>query len=362
MDKKIKSILGSITVIAIVASLMTVGTQSFFSDIETSTGNTFTAGIIDLTVNGENPLESAVVTIDDMKPCSVFYIEKKLHISGNPADVWLHIKDIVCGQGVQTEPEIEEELQMAGGVANDAGKYDIDNYITYDLKVGWDKNGDGEITKDEYEIIFYPDDHIKFGWLECIWIPLGYEMPPDVDIIVNQSFHMQAEVTNWAQGDTCTFTEEFFANQITAPDPANVLLILENKDDNWNPIYGDGVWGLLAYNPAGSTFDYQFMARGLQPNTGYSLIYFADPWPGNHPGALIAAFTSDASGMIALTAGSTDLNMDLPDPSDANYPTGAKIWLVLSSDYDIMTYAMTAFQMSKYLFEHNLITYDDTDV
>ena len=84
MDKKIKSILGSIVIIGIVASLMTVGTQSFFSDVETSTGNTFTAGTIDLTVNGENPLESAVVVLDDMKPCYVFYVEKKIHISGNP--------------------------------------------------------------------------------------------------------------------------------------------------------------------------------------------------------------------------------------------------------------------------------------
>jgi len=362
MDKKIKSILGSTVIIAIVASLMTVGTQSFFSDMETSTGNTFTAGTIDLTVNGENPLESAVVVLDDMKPCYVFYVEKKLHISDNPADVWMHIKDIRCEQGIQTEPEMEEELQIAGGATDAIGKCDIDNYITYDLKVGWDRNGDGTISEDEYKIIFYPKDHIKFGWLECIWIPLGHKMPAGVDIIVNQSFHMQAKVTNWAQGDICKFTEEFFANQINAPDPSNVLLRLENKDDNWNFIYGDGVWGLLAYNPVSPTFDYQFMARGLQPNTGYSLIYYADPWPGNNPGALIANFTTDASGKIAMTVGSTELNMDLPDPSDANYPTGAKIWLVLSSDYDASTYSMTAWNTGKYLFEHNLIKYDDTDV
>ncbi len=34
--------------------------------------------------------------------------------------------------------------------------------------------------------------------------------------------------------------------------------------------------------------------------------------------------------------------MDLPDPADANYPAGAKIWLVISSDYDPSTNAMKA--------------------
>ncbi len=54
--------------------------------------------------------------------------------------------------------------------------------------------------------------------------------------------------------------------------------------------------------------------------------------------------------------------MDLPDPKDANYPDGAKIWLVLSEDYDAAEKKMTVWNPAEYLFEYELITYDDTDV
>ena len=32
--------------------------------------------------------------------------------------------------------------------------------------------------------------------------------------------------------------------------------------------------------------------------------------------------------------GFVELNVDLPDPEDGNYPCGAKIWLAPSKDYD----------------------------
>ncbi len=359
MDKRIRSILGSIIVIAVIAGVTGIGTNSFFSDTETSKENTFVAGIIDLSVNGNNPIEEAIVTIEDMKPCRIFYVEKILHIYGNHADLWMHIKNIISSQGVQTEPESEEESLM-GTAAN--GKWDIENYITYDLKIGWDKNGDGRIADDEYTIIFYPEDHIKFGWIECAWISLGFDLPSSVDIIVNQSFHMQADVTNWAQGDICEFTEEFLATQVNSPSPNNILLRLENKDENFNIVYNDGIWALLSYNPSGSTFDYELVAHCLQSNTSYSLIYYADPYPGDHPGALLGTFTTDATGMIHPTTGSVEINMDLPHTSDANYPSGAKIWLVPSSDYDAVNHKIIGWSPTEYLFEHNLITYDDTDV
>ena len=112
MDKKIRSILGSILVIAVVIALMTVGTKSYFSDIETSPGNTFTAGTIDLTVNGKNPLEEAVVTIQDMKPCKTFYVEKILHIYGNPADVWLHIKIYLVIKEYKQNRKLKRKIKL----------------------------------------------------------------------------------------------------------------------------------------------------------------------------------------------------------------------------------------------------------
>ena len=42
--------------------------------------------------------------------------------------------------------------------------------------------------------------------------------------------------------------------------------------------------------------------------------------------------------------------------------TGTKIWLVLSSDVNCTTNTMSGWNPTEYLFEHDLIAYDDTDV
>lgn len=136
------------------------------------------------------------------------------------------------------------------------------------------------------------------------------------------------------------------------------LYLYEKNTTDWS-IVEDGAWGKMKFNLAGPEFDFVFNGKGLNPDTGYSLIYYADP--GNNPGALIASGTSNGGGNIHL-GGSTELGMDLPDPADYNYPTGAKIWLVLSADYDAANTSMTAWNPAEYLFENNLITYDDTEV
>lgn len=52
--KKVKSIIGTIFVIGIIAVLMGAGTQAYFSDTETSTGNKFDAGTVDLELSDLN--------------------------------------------------------------------------------------------------------------------------------------------------------------------------------------------------------------------------------------------------------------------------------------------------------------------
>jgi len=122
----------------------------------------------------------------------------------------------------------------------------------------------------------------------------------------------------------------------------------------------DGIYGILTHNVKGPEFEYAFTGTGLASSTGYSLIYYADGWPGNNPGALIASGTSDGSGGLSLS-GSVELGMDLPHASDANHPGGAKIWLVPSSDYDAGNAKMVGWNPGNYLFETGLIEYDDTD-
>lgn len=165
-------------------------------------------------------------------------------------------------------------------------------------------------------------------------------------------------------------------------------VVLENKDTSWDPIIeseGNEIQGTLTYNLVSPTFEYEFEAEGLTASTEYSLIYYADKpdrfvdWGGNNPGVLIATFTTDSDGDIPLTTGSENLAMNLPHVDDANNDEydycktvanggtddmydlchGAKIWLVPSTDYSEP--ALTVWNPTTYLFETDLITYDDSD-
>jgi hypothetical protein len=139
-----------------------------------------------------------------------------------------------------------------------------------------------------------------------------------------------------------------------------LLYLFEKNPVTWR-IVPDCAWGRLEYNHEGSEFEYDFYGYGLLPDT-YDLIYYADPWPGDNPGALIdSGSTADSEIHIF---GSVDLEMDLPDSEDAN-ENGAKIWLVLSEDYvyDEVTHtgSLKKWNPTKYLFENNLIVYDYTE-
>jgi len=192
-----KRILLGVAVIGTIGGLALYSTNAFFSDTEASTGNTFTAGKLDLKVNGQdNPTQ--IVSFSDLKPGDDLIFNKTLLSDDNPAWVWLHLKDLLNGQGIQTEPEIQEE--------NGVPKSDIQNYLIYDLTVGNTviiATAAGTLLPDAYS---------------C-WIPLG-QIPGGTTIPMLQSFHFDETVTNWAQGDTLSFTEEFYATQVrNNPNP-----------------------------------------------------------------------------------------------------------------------------------------------
>ncbi len=142
------------------------------------------------------------------------------------------------------------------------------------------------------------------------------------------------------------------------------LLMLYEKDSNFKVVKGGGM-GRLKFDNSAMTFNYKFNGHDLQADTEYCLIYYADPWPGDghdhSTGALIGSGLSDADGVLGIK-GSIELHSDFPNPKDANWPYGAKIWLVPCSDYDATNHRMTAWNPSTYLFESKLITYDDTGV
>jgi len=179
---------------------------------------------------------------------------------------------------------------------------------------------------------------------------------------------------SWESNDTEGINVTYFVNQAT--------LTLENKaPDTWQVIEDDK-YATLTYSIVGNEFAYKLEAFGLEPNTEYSLIYYADKYPrfqnwgGDNPGALIGTATSDQYGYI-YTSNTIDLGIDLPNATDANidkydysvppdnyaHAHGAKIWLVPNTDLTngnslpVINWEHHA----DWLYETDLITYLDLD-
>ena len=144
--------------------------------------------------------------------------------------------------------------------------------------------------------------------------------------------------------------------------PDQQTLSLYEKDPVTWDIVPDGASGEIIFGSARPTFCFSLCANGLEGNQDYTLIYYPDPWPGD--GLIcLGTSTTDEHGRLRLQVQYTDaLNIgDMPRECDDNYPTGAKIWLVLSADVDCVNQTMIGWNPTEYLFENNLITYEDTE-
>jgi len=363
-----KKILISLSVIGIVAAIAIGGTIAYFSDTETSTGNTFSTGTIDIAIDSQNPW-TGHWDIADMKPCETGYINFEITNPGNsPVNIWKQITNVTTDDGDITEPEcvygggkwdgVSQACDIDGVGWHYTPQHNLDDYIYYDLSVEVPMTNN---SNDWHQVIYKDTDttHQILSHLGGAKIFLGM-IPARGSMKVTQSYHLAPEVLNWAQADNMRFDIVITGEQLQGK------VTLENKagDPDWE-IKHDNTSGTLTYNMTGSTFDYTFSATGLKSSTKYRLIYYTDPWTGDNPGALIASFTTDGSGNIVSTTGSVDLGMDLPHSNDQNYPEGAKIWLVTANDYNGGTEAtgpMTDWNPADYLFDTGLITYDDTDI
>ena len=195
-----KKILISLAIIAAVSALAVGFTVSYFNDTETSTDNTFTAGSIDIEVNGQNPWEgTGYFTITDMKPCDVHYKEFTVqNVGENEVDVWKRFTTTETRGGLH--PESEETEDPNDTINN------IDDVIIYDLMI-------------DNDVIIAEEDDVMVSDVSGYWLYLG-KIEPGEEMEVIQSYHMKGDVTNWAQGDEMDFTIELFAQQIRNCPPA----------------------------------------------------------------------------------------------------------------------------------------------
>lgn len=157
-------------------------------------------------------------------------------------------------------------------------------------------------------------------------------------------------------------------------------LVLENKDPTtWTIIEDDRIANLY-YSFIGEYFGYKLVAEDLEPNTEYSLVYYIDisankEW--NLANSIeVATGTTNENGIFTDFHGSVTLPEGLPYGIDYNgnpdegdsycnfengfddyeHCSGAKFWVMPSTDFDSV-----AWNPNAWLFETDLIEYDNND-
>ena len=120
MKKGNVTILASILATMLVAMAVGAGTMAYFSDTETSTGNIFTAGTLDLKLDlggtwydGDNML---VFEETDVKPGDSGEATISLHVIGNDAWLWITF-EVTEDENGMNEPEALVDYTVGGDLA-----------------------------------------------------------------------------------------------------------------------------------------------------------------------------------------------------------------------------------------------------
>ena len=181
-----KKILISLSVIGVVAAIAIGGTVAFFSDTETSAGNTFTAGAIDLTIDNTSYLNGVAhpetswtlkdLTVEkffdfaDLKPGDWGEDTVSVHVDNNPAWACVTFKNLVSADNTCTEPEGKDENKPTPGSCDATGE--LDDKLIF---VFWVDVGKPGVTGCEDA---YPGDNLYQG--ECGDIPLMFGFASDI--------------------------------------------------------------------------------------------------------------------------------------------------------------------------------------
>lgn len=409
-----KKIIISLSIIGAAAAIAIGATTAYFSDTETSQGNTFTAGAIDLkidskaTYNGQSvpaatwELKDLIPTADkffnftDIKPGDSGENTISLHVINNDAWACVNIIPTKNDDVSSVEPELE-----AGDAPNTDSIFDGELAQNMQFKIWADVCDGSNLAAEATFSTARPGDNIYQAGCDRLLTsgsgpitPTTYALATPAGNVFNgllnsplnglQDYFLGVEwgisttTGNIIQTDNYQADVSFYVEQsrnnasFVCPNvaqPVDHTLRLENETivqgGPWTVLSGDQIYADLTWTGDGDTFNYTLNGKGLANNTAYDLIYYADGWPGNNPGAYIGSGTTNGSGDLSLS-GNPDLHINMPMPTDGNYAVGAKIWLVLSTDYNSgnpSTGPMTAWQPAKYLFEGNVyIHYNDPNL
>ncbi|MBU0546871.1 M73 family metallopeptidase [Patescibacteria group bacterium] len=254
-----KKILISLSVITVVAAIAVGGTIAYFSDTETSTGNTFTAGAIDLTIDNESYVtdhngvlvfnqgtswvfddltNEVFFDFSDLKPGDIGEDTISLHVDSNDAWACMNIAITSTPENGETEPESEVDDQGAKGELQDelyfafwaddgdnvyeegeaifeeglaANLFDGVNIILADSTSNvWDQ-GPLQGGEDAAPYVYYIGKVWCYGALTEVAVPQGEDSSP---LVRGTGFDCDgSSVTNVSQTDGITANVTFYAEQ-----------------------------------------------------------------------------------------------------------------------------------------------------
>jgi len=277
--KIMKRIIISLCIIAATAGLALGATSAFFNDKELSSSNKFTAGTIDISVDGQNPWVESFSLENVLPGESASSTVTITNVGENSALIWKRIKNIESLENGVIEPEEEwYELYNQGEEKND-----LERVVEYEMWV------DGQ------KIVPSSTEVVLIGGIEDDYIYLA-ELEPWASMQVEQDYYLPIGTDNWAQSDILKFEIEYLALQTDAPNPNN----LGFADDGWiinetgtqmirideigatSGQYGydydySGANVDFVYNSPDSTLRGTLTASGLKPYATYQVKFEGKP-------------------------------------------------------------------------------------
>jgi predicted ribosomally synthesized peptide with SipW-like signal peptide len=191
----------SIMIIALVCALIGTGVYALFSDTESSTGNQFAAGTLDLEVDDENPWTSTKIDASVMKPGDSGAMTCKLENVGTIAGTTLTVdlQNLADLPGATPEPESTPD--------NGELSANMDIVLFEDNGAGGGTAGDG--VQNGSEATLYTG---KLN-AEAGAYTVGSGLGAGATTYVGISYSIDSGVGNDIQGDSCTFDIVFVLSQ-----------------------------------------------------------------------------------------------------------------------------------------------------
>jgi spore coat-associated protein N len=147
-----KKILFSLSVIAAAAAVITGGTLAYFSDTETSTGNTFTAGTLNLKVGASDPM-TEVISETNKKPGDFGSYDWLLKNDGSLGGfLEVVFSNLVDEENLVNEPE-DADPDENGTVASPGTDGELAEVLA--LKIYIDENNNNTYDTDPADKLIY---------------------------------------------------------------------------------------------------------------------------------------------------------------------------------------------------------------